>query len=247
MEKQKYIPSTFKAQHKRMVSELSKPLKAGGLPLGARCEWKPWFPWRAKTLSITPSIRANDPHLLILGASDKGKSRFMAKMISHDIESNDRAVVVIDSDGGLAELISRWIAAHPSSKEMLKRVVYLDPTYKGNILGYNPLEMPEDEDLQSAASSLVHGFKAIYTEPPGAQSQWNQQTANILRNAAMLLMVNGKTLTDLPSLLNDNDFRDVLLESVEKKKNERAEYITLLDTWGQYKRLAKNRPVDQLG
>ena len=52
-------------------------------------------------------------------------------------------------------------------------------------------------------------------------------------------MANGKTLIDLPSLLNDNDFRDVLLESIEKRKRERAEYITLLETWGQYKKLAR--------
>ncbi len=238
-EKQKYIPSQFRTQHNKMVRELSKPLKPGGLPLGHRKEWRPWTPWVAKDLSITPEIRENDPHLLILGAGDKGKTRLMAHMIAHDIEANDRAVIVIDSDGGLTDIITRWISAHPKSKELAARVTLLDPTYKGNTLGYNPLEMPEDEDLQSAASSLVYGFKAIYTEPPGAQSQWNQQTANILRNAALLLMVNGKTLTDLPALLNDNDFRDVLLESIEKKKKEKAEYITLLDTWGQYKRLAR--------
>src|SRR5262249_36074978 len=114
-----------------------------------------------------------------------------------------------------------------------------DPTYKGGSVGYNPLEMPDDGDLQSAASSLVYGFKAIYTEPPGSQSQWNAQTANILRNAALLLMANGKTLTDLPALLQDNDFRDILLESVEKRKNERVEYGTLIDTWSQYKKLAR--------
>lgn len=237
--KQKYIPSQFTSQHNKMVKELSRPLKPGGLPLGQRKEWRAYTPWAAKDLAITPAIRENDPHLLILGAGDKGKTRLMATMVAHDIESNDRAVIVIDSDGGLTDLITRWVSAHAKGKEFANRIILLDPTFKGNTMGYNPLEMPEDEDLQSAASSLVYGFKAIYTEPPGAQSQWNQQTANILRNAALLLMVNGKTLTDLPALLNDNDFRDVLLESIEKKKKEKAEYITLLDTWGQYKRLAR--------
>ncbi|HEY9713745.1 MAG TPA: hypothetical protein V6C72_09760, partial [Chroococcales cyanobacterium] len=237
--KQKYIPSQYRAQHNKMIKDLSKPAKAGSLPLGQRCEWKPWTFWATKDLAIPPEIRRTDPHMLLLGAGDKGKTRLMARMIAHDIESNDRAVVMIDSDGGLSDLIVRWISHHAKGKEFAKRVILLDPTYKGTSLGYNPLEMPEDEDLQSASSSLVYGFKAIYTEPPGAQSQWNQQTANILRNAAMLLMVNGKTLTDLPTLLNDNDFRDVLLEAVEKKKKEKAEYITLLDTWGQYKRLAR--------
>ncbi len=237
--KQKYIPSQFTSQHNKMVKELSRPIKPGGLPLGQRKEWRAYTPWAAKDLSITPAIRENDPHLLILGAGDKGKTRLMATMVAHDIESNDRAVIVIDSDGGLTDLITRWVSAHAKAKEFASRIILLDPTFKGNTMGYNPLEMPEDEDLQSAASSLVYGFKAIYTEPPGAQSQWNQQTANILRNAALLLMVNGKTLTDLPALLNDNDFRDVLLESIEKKKKEKAEYITLLDTWGQYKRLAR--------
>jgi len=238
-EKQKYIPGQFKPQHNKMVSELAKPLKPGGLPLGRRMEWAPWKFWEPKTLCLPPEVRNTDPHMLVLGAGAKGKSRLIASMLTHDIESNQRAVVLIDSDGGLVELITRWIAAHPKGKEIAKRVTVLDPTYKGNTLGYNPLEMPEDGDLQSAASSLVYGFKAIYTEPPGAQSQWNAQTANILRNSALLLMANGKTLTDLPTLLNDNDFRDVLLEAVEKKKGERAEYITLLDTWGQYKRLAR--------
>ncbi len=238
-EKQKYIPSQFRAQHNKMVRELSKPVRPGGLPLGRRKEWRSYTPWVAKDLSITPEVRENDPHLLILGAGDKGKTRLMATMVAHDIEANDRAVIVIDSDGGLTDLVTRWVSAHAKAKEFSNRIILLDPTYKANTMGYNPLEMPEDEDLQSAASSLVYGFKAIYTEPPGAQSQWNQQTANILRNAALLLMVNGKTLTDLPALLNDNDFRDVLLESIEKKKKEKAEYITLLDTWGQYKRLAR--------
>ena len=52
-------------------------------------------------------------------------------------------------------------------------------------------------------------------------------------------MANDKTLTDLPTLLQDNDFRDLLLDGVEKKKREKVEYGTLLETWSQYKRVAR--------
>lgn len=238
-EKQKYVPSQFKGQHNKMLSEMAKPLRSGGLPLGKRCEWMPIFFWSPKNLAIPPDMRRNNPHILVIGAGDKGKTRLVASMVCHDIESGDRAVVVIDSDGSLSDLTTRWIAAHPKGKEFAKRVTLIDPTYRGGSKAYNPLEMPEDGDLQAAASAIVYGFKAIYTEPPGSQSQWNPQTANILRNAALLLIANNKTLIDLPTLLQDNDFRDILLEGVEKKKGEKVEYISLLETWGQYKKLAR--------
>lgn len=237
--KEEYIPSQFKSQHNKLLNELGKPLKPGGLPLGRRCEWRTWKIFAKKDLAITPEIRETDPHILVLGAGDKGKSRLLAHMITHDILANDRAVVVIDSDGGLSDLTIRFIAAHARGKEIAKRVVLIDPTYKGGSLAYNPLEMPDDGDLQSAASSIVYGFKAIYQEPPGAQSKWDAQVASILRNSALLLMANGKTLTELPTLLQDNDFRDILLEGIEKKRREKVEYGTLLETWGQYKRLAR--------
>lgn len=239
MGKRQYIPSQYRGDHNKILGVLGKPQRPGSMPLGRRNEWKPFFPWEKKDLCLPPEIRRKDPHMLLLGAGDKGKSRMIASLITADIEANDRAVVLIDSDGALVDLITRWISHHPKGRQFAKRVIVLDPTYKYGSLAYNPLEMPPDGDLQAAASSLVYGFKAIYTEPPGSQSQWNQQTANILRNAALLLMANGKTLTDLPTLLQDNDFRDILLENIERKKKEKTEYITLLDTWGQYKKLAR--------
>jgi hypothetical protein len=60
-----------------------------------------------------------------------------------------------------------------------------------------------------------------------------------LRNSVLLLMANDKTLLDLPALLQDNDFRDIMLETVEHRKNERVEFMTLLDQWGRYKKLAR--------
>jgi hypothetical protein len=239
--KQKYIPSQFKGQHDKIKSQLAKPIKKGSLPLGQRVEWKPWLPlpWIPKDLAIPPDLRKANPHLLILGQGGKGKTRLIAHMLMQDILGDERAVVAIDSDGSLVDLITTTIAAHPKANELAKRVILIDPTYKGNKTAYNPLELLKEGDIQTAAASIVYGFKAIYTEVPGSQSQWNAQTADILRNAVLLLMANGKTLTDLPSLLNDNDFRDILLENVERKKDDRQEFSTLLDQWGRYKKLAR--------
>jgi hypothetical protein len=238
--KKEYIPSQFKSYHNKMIWELGKTINPGSVPLGERIDWNILQFYKPKTLAIPKDLRNTNPHILILGGGDKGKSRLMANMIFHDIQDMDRAVAVVDSDGGLVDLILRHVASHPNRKHYMDQLILVDPTHiGGGCPAYNPLEMPEDGDLQAAASSIVFGFKAIYTEAPGSQSQWNQQTANILRNAALLLMVNGKTLTDLPVLLSDNDFRDVLLDSVEKRKEERMEFITLLETWNQYKRLAR--------
>jgi hypothetical protein len=236
-----YIPTQVRAQHNKVKAQLAKGLKKGSLPLGQRTEWKWWFPapWVVKDLALPPEMRKVNPHVLVLGQGGKGKTRLVANMVAHDILSDDRAVVVIDSDGTLVDLLARWISAQPKAREIAKRVILIDPTHKGNTSAFNPLQLGDMGDVQTAAGSIVYGFKAIYTEPPGSQSQWNAQTADILRNAVLLLMANNKTLTDLPNLLNDNDFRDVLLENVERKKDERIEFSTLLDQWGRYKKLAR--------
>lgn len=237
--KKEYIPSQFRSQHFKMVDEIGKPLQSGGLPLGERLDWGLHQFWRPKHLNMTAALRNENPHTLIVGSVGTGKSRLMASMITQDIECGDRAVVVIDSDGSLFDLMMNWIAAHPDGERLAKRVTVIDPGHTGQKICYNPIEFPADGDLQNAASALVCGFKASYTESAGSQTQWSEQTANILRNSALLLMANGKTLTDLPVLLADNDFRDVMLETVDRIKDQKSEYITLMDAWTNYKRLAR--------
>lgn len=236
-----YIPTQVQGQHQKLRAEWTRPLQPGGLPIGQRFEWRWWRPWGGKELNLPAAQRAKNPHMLVLGVGGKGKTRLIAKMIASDIESADRAVVVIDSNGELVELMARWISAHPDGKKLAKRTIIIDPTREESVSGFNPLAKPDNGDLQAAASAIVHGFKSIYQDAaPGAPGQWNAQTAGILRNAALLLIANGKTLVDLPTLLQDNDYRDLLLETVEKRKDERTEYGALLEAWTQYKKLARS-------
>ena len=71
----------------------------------------------------------------------------MANMITHDIESADRAVVLVDSDGDLADLILRWVAGHANGEQISKRVIVIDPTGNMPSPSFNPLEWPDDNDI----------------------------------------------------------------------------------------------------
>lgn len=232
-----HVPAHLRKQHNAMLEELSKAAQPGGLPLGVRRSDSMNGNGKRIPVSMSAEMRQINPHILVLGLTGKGKSCFMARMIAHDIESGDRAVVIVDSDGALIDFIDNWVASHPSSDEFIDRITIIDPTCEVESPNYNPLEYPEDGDLHSSVSAVVHAFKAI-SSGDASSDGWTNQTAQILRNALMLLIINGLTLIDLPAVLLDSDFRELLLSRVDGQKEERPDFVPLLETWSHYKRLA---------
>lgn len=239
IEKNKYIPSQYRKQHCRIMNELGARPQKGSVPLGTRPEWRPAQWWLPRNLNLTAARRSRNPNILVLGGAGHGKSRLVEAMIRKDIQHDDRAVVVIDSDGSLIDRLINWIAIQDNSTELLDRVRVIDPCAAETTIGFNPLLVEDSESLNQVASAIVGAFKCIYMESPGAQNQWTQQTANILRNALILLGLNLKSLADLPRLLSDNDFRDQCLRTLESgKKDPQAE--SLLEAWANYKKLARS-------
>lgn len=239
-EKKKYIPSQVQSDHDKILKELGAPLKPGGLPLGLRKDWTPTQSLAPKNLSLPPQRRKKNPTTLVLGASGHGKSKLLESMIRHDILSGDRAVVVIDSAGTLIDRLVTWLASQTGqdASDLHARVRIIDPLAGKPTHGFNPLAATSVDELHQLAASVVTGFKCIYMEAPGSQNQWTQQTANILRNAVILLGLNNKTLGDMNRLLSDNDFRDLLLANVEAN-NQNNQHEVLLDAWVNYKRMAR--------
>jgi tetratricopeptide (TPR) repeat protein len=236
--KESYIPQEFRPAHRQLIREFGAPLQSGGLPLGVRIDKNPFHAGLPSQLSIPARVRSDNPHVLILGREGKGKTDLLVNMIGHDIESAEQSVVVVDSNGELIDSLLSWTNAHPKAAEFTNRIVLVDPLKPGSTPPYNPLEFPDDNDLTGVTYSVVNGFRAVYNEPPGG-SGWNMQTTCILRDAVTLLMANGKSLADLPTLLSENDFRDILLEKIETRRNERTEYAALLDAWARYRRMAR--------
>lgn len=239
-QKAEYVPTRYKAHQKRFLRELVQASRQGGLPLGVRAEGmlKALLPVK---VALPHDAREDNPHMIVIGGGGKGKTRLIANMIKHDILTRDRAVVVVDSEGGLIDLLAKELTVD-TNPDLRKRVILLDPGRRsGQSVAYDPLNC-EDQDPQIVANNVVLGFKAIYAEVPGhqQQDQWNAQTANILRNAVMLLMANGRTLADLPTLLSENDFRDILLQTLEQSLHQQpSAYRTVLEAWAQYRRLAR--------
>lgn len=239
-EREKYIPNSKRKEHQKLLNQLA-PRNAkhtGALFLGDRADWKVSDPLSPRSLYMPAKMRATNPHMLVIGAGTKGKSRLLASQITDDIRHADRAVIVIDSDGSLVDLLLSWAASQPDGKQLAKRIQVIDPCKRESFLGYNPLIVGDLETVSSHAASIVMGFKAVYTEAQNSQNQWNPQTANILRNALILLILNKRLLSDLPLLLSDNDFRDLMLQQVEREHPQESK--TLLEAWYNYKKLARS-------
>ena len=116
-EREKYIPAAVRPQHLKLLYELGRGNRRGGLLLGERVEWRIHEFYRPRKLYLPATFRERNPHVLAMGAGAKGKSRLLAGMIINDIRNDDRAVVVVDSEGSLVELIIRWLGSCPEASK----------------------------------------------------------------------------------------------------------------------------------
>ncbi|MGH9550495.1 MAG: type IV secretory system conjugative DNA transfer family protein, partial [Terriglobales bacterium] len=236
-----YMPEALRRQNINLLMDMAHTCVAGGLPLGVHAVNPQANGASARLpLSLSPAMRQANPHVLALGLMGKGKTCLLTRMIAHDIEAADRAVVVIDSAGTLIDFIDNWISNHPRCDDFVERTTILDPTLESGNPVFNPLEYPDDDDVQAVASAVVSAFRGVHGETDLASngSDWNGHTATILRNAILLLIFSGSTLAHLPTLLLDADYRDLLLHNLAAQKSTRTEHRTLLEIWAQYKRLA---------
>jgi hypothetical protein len=222
----------------QLLQELAAPLEAGGILLGVINDSSKRQTSNAKQATLRAAAREINPHILILGAPHTDKSGLLASLIKQDIEAGDRAVIVLDAEGELADSLSAWMKSHPHSANFADRTITFEPASDDCILGFNPMLGRPGKSLIIQADALVLAVQSI-SDPSGAQARFNAQTANILRNSVLLLMACDKPIADLQKLLCDTDYRDVLLESIGNRKDASPDYPLLVDTWNQYKKLMR--------
>ncbi len=135
-------------------------------------------------------------HMYIIGKTGMGKSTIMENMMLSDIYNN-RGVGLVDPHGDFAEKIINFIPP-----KRINDVVYFNPADINYPMGFNILEVKNEEQKHLLVGGLMGTFKKIWPDV------WSSRMEYILNNTLIVLIENpGSTLMGVNRLLSDKAYR----------------------------------------
>ena len=161
-------------------------------------------------------------HVYVMGATGMGKSVFLENLALQDMVAG-KGFAFIDPHGDSAEKLLSMV---PSDR--IDDVIYFNPSDMENPIGMNLFEIdPNDPDPERTQDYIIaETMNMLYSlYDPQHQGIVGPRMANIVRNAALLLMADpkGGTFMDIPKVLVDPDFAK---PKIKYLKNQRA-----IDFW----------------
>jgi len=163
-------------------------------------------------LNLPYKIKQKDryDHMHIIGTTGKGKSKLLEHMLYQDIVKG-RGVALIDPHGDLADDVLSYLGTQGYFKKQsnVDRIVYINPARRDYSPGINLLELQKNEDPAEHANDIIEVFKR----------SWDLESApvfeDIMFNSLMVLMENGLSIIEMPRLIIDKNYRDILLEKTD--------------------------------
>jgi len=168
------------------------------------------------SLYMTVAMREHNPHVLITGCEDMGKTRFLANIFARDIRS---ATLVIDTYGDLVDLL---LNCPREGRITQDDCIYLDPSSPTCGLCLNPFLLKE-VDMEVRAQIVVTAFRTANDALGEAEHSWVADTAIVLRYACLILMSQQSPFEDLLEFIADPNHRQELLS--RPKLNASSESI----------------------
>lgn len=157
-----------------------------------------------KDVRFTKADRSR--HCYIIGATGTGKSTLLFNMLKQDI-ANGEGVALIDPHGDLYQEVLNSIP-----RKRINDVVLVNPCDFEYAVGINLLECSgryRNVQMNFAVNEMIKIFDRLYD----LQQTGGPIFEQYMRNAMFLLMdsdYKGATLTDIPLLFEDRDFRKFL-------------------------------------
>jgi hypothetical protein len=135
-------------------------------------------------------------HMYVIGKTGMGKTTMMENMVLYDIY-NGHGVGVVDPHGDFAEKIINYIPPH-----RINDVIYFNPGDLKFPIGFNILEVKNEEQKHLVAAGLMGIFKKIWPDV------WSSRMEYILNNTLLALLdYPDSTLLGINRLLADKKFR----------------------------------------
>ena len=108
---------------------------------------------------ITLSAIDRSTHMHVLGASGRGKSKFLENLIRQDIEHR-HGLCLIDPHGTLYDEIVTWCAHHRLSGR--RKIHLIDPSETDWTVGFDPLRCDDPEFLSVTVDSAVDACAQVW-------------------------------------------------------------------------------------
>lgn len=150
-----------------------------------------------RRLSLSPEDRAT--HMHVLGASKRGKSKFLESLIRQDIRLG-HGVCVLDPHGTLYEAITKWCARYGMGAH--RKIHLIDPNELTWTVGIDPLRCDDPTYLSYVVDGLVDACAQVWG---GEDSNKTPLLKKCLRAVFYALAEKGLTLADAIHLTNAND------------------------------------------
>lgn len=144
-------------------------------------------------------------HMYVIGKTGMGKTTMLENMILQDIHKG-HGVGLVDPHGDFAENIVDYIPSH-----RINDVVYINPADREHPIGFNVLEIQNDEQKDLVASSLMGIFQKIWPDV------WSSRMEYILNNTLLALLhyPQKTTLLGINRMLGDKSYRDKIVSKIK--------------------------------
>lgn len=135
-------------------------------------------------------------HMYVIGKTGMGKTTMLENMVLHDIY-NGHGIGIVDPHGDFAEKIINYV---PSNR--INDVIYVNPADVNFPIGFNILEVYNEEQKHLVAAGLMGVFKKIWPDV------WSSRMEYILNNTLLALLdYPGSTLLGINRMLSDKKYR----------------------------------------
>jgi CxxC-x17-CxxC domain-containing protein len=143
-------------------------------------------------------------HVYVIGKTGMGKTTMLENMILADIFAG-HGVAYVDPHGDTADKILDFIPPW-----RVNDVVYFNPADMAWPVGFNILEIVNENQKHLVASGLMGVFKKIWPDV------WSPRMEYILLNCVLALLdTPGSTLLGIARILSDKEFRKIIVANIK--------------------------------